>query len=209
MRYAYTASVNLRFWAGERPVNLDTVSRRAQETLARGLADQTRSRSPRGQRERPGGERSVLWGSAHHRRRWCRGCTHGVAVPLRLLHRGSLRSTEPDQESRPPERSWSTFSCPVQDHRPFVTWRGMAATSRRVAPRVVVRVANSSVGRAARIGAGLVLIAAGARAGGTMGGTLAMVGLVPLVAGALNRCVLGPLFHVPLPHIVTAGGDSR
>jgi hypothetical protein len=42
-----------------------------------------------------------------------------------------------------------------------------------------------------------------------MGGTLAMVGLVPLVAGALNRCVLGPLFHVPLPHIVTAGGDSR
>src|SRR6516162_836270 len=103
MRYAYTASVNLRFWAGERPVNLDTVSRRAQETLARGLADQTRSRSPRGQRERPGGERSVLWGSAHHRRRWCRGCTHGVAVPLRLLHRGSLRSTEPDQESRPPE----------------------------------------------------------------------------------------------------------
>ena len=85
----------------------------------------------------------------------------------------------------------------------------MAPTFRRVAPRVVVRVANSSVGRAARIGAGLVLIAAGARAGGTMGGTLAMVGLVPLVAGALNRCVLGPLFHVPLPHIVTAGGDSR
>ena len=106
-------------------------------------------------------------------------------------------------------RSWSTFSCPVRDHRPFVTWRGMAPTFRRVAPRVVVRVANSSVGRAARIGAGLVLIAAGARAGGTMGGTLAMVGLVPLVAGALNRCVLGPLFHVPLPHIVTAGGDSR
>ena len=27
MRDAYTASVNLRFWAGERPVNLDTVSR--------------------------------------------------------------------------------------------------------------------------------------------------------------------------------------
>jgi Inner membrane protein YgaP-like, transmembrane domain len=55
----------------------------------------------------------------------------------------------------------------------------------------------SSAGRAARIIAGLALLVIG----GILGGgwwALAIVGLVPLAAGALDVCLLNALFHKPL-----------
>ena len=45
--------------------------------------------------------------------------------------------------------------------------------------------------------AGAALIVIGAVVGGA-GWILAVVGLVPLVAGALDVCLLGPVFHEPL-----------
>jgi hypothetical protein len=60
-----------------------------------------------------------------------------------------------------------------------------------------VRFMNSSAGRAARIGAGLVLIVGGLVAGGTAGLVVAAVGLVPLAAGLANVCLFAPLFHAP------------
>jgi hypothetical protein len=55
-----------------------------------------------------------------------------------------------------------------------------------------------SAGRAVRIVAGLILIAVGIWAVGGIGGwILAIVGLVPLLAGALDRCVFAPLFGLP------------
>jgi hypothetical protein len=53
-------------------------------------------------------------------------------------------------------------------------------------------------GRAIRIAAGLALIGIGLfRVNGTRGIAIAVVGLVPLLAGAFNVCVLAPLLHVP------------
>lgn len=53
---------------------------------------------------------------------------------------------------------------------------------------------SSTAGRALRIVAGLALIVIGlAVVGGTGGVILAVVGLVPLYAGAANVCLLGPL----------------
>lgn len=62
----------------------------------------------------------------------------------------------------------------------------------------VVNAANTTVGRAVRVVAGLVLIAAGIATGGAVGLALAVVGLVPLAAGLLNMCLLGPMLHAPL-----------
>jgi Protein of unknown function (DUF2892) len=54
---------------------------------------------------------------------------------------------------------------------------------------------SSTAGRALRIVAGLALIAVGlAVVGGTAGIVMAVVGLVPLGAGATNVCLFGPLF---------------
>ena len=53
---------------------------------------------------------------------------------------------------------------------------------------------RSAAGRGLRIVAGGALIAAGLAIGGTGGTILAIVGVVPLAAGAFNVCLLAPLF---------------
>jgi hypothetical protein len=56
----------------------------------------------------------------------------------------------------------------------------------------------STAGRAARIIAGLVLVILGlAVVEGTGGWILAIIGLVPLLAGLFDRCVFAPLFSLP------------
>ncbi len=62
----------------------------------------------------------------------------------------------------------------------------------------IVRMMNSTAGRSARVLAGVALIAAGAAVGGGTGLVLALVGLVPLVAGAAGACLAAPLLHAPL-----------
>lgn len=62
----------------------------------------------------------------------------------------------------------------------------------------VFRFLASSVGRAVRAVAGLVLIVIGiAVVGGVAGWILAIVGLVPLVAGLFDWCFFAPLFGLP------------
>jgi hypothetical protein len=57
----------------------------------------------------------------------------------------------------------------------------------------------STAGRAVRIVAGLVLISIGILViGGTGGYVLAAIGLVPLAAGALDLCLIAPLFGAPI-----------
>jgi hypothetical protein len=53
---------------------------------------------------------------------------------------------------------------------------------------------RSAKGRALRIIAGGALIAAGIAIGGTGGTIVAVVGVVPLTAGAANVCLFAPLF---------------
>ncbi len=56
----------------------------------------------------------------------------------------------------------------------------------------------STTGRIVRIVAGLLLIAVGIFwVHGTGGWILAVVGLVPLLAGAFDKCVFAPLFGLP------------
>lgn len=55
----------------------------------------------------------------------------------------------------------------------------------------------SPAGRWLRVAAGLVLVVVGALLGGAWW-LLAAVGLVPLLAGAFDVCLLAPLFHRPL-----------
>lgn len=61
----------------------------------------------------------------------------------------------------------------------------------------------SKAGRGTRIVAGLVLIVVGALIGGA-GWILAAVGLVPLLAGVFDVCVLAPLMRRPF-----SGDDLR
>lgn len=57
----------------------------------------------------------------------------------------------------------------------------------------------STSGRITRIVAGAALIVWGiAGFGGTVGLIVAMVGLVPLVAGLVDICVFAPLFSCPI-----------
>jgi hypothetical protein len=62
----------------------------------------------------------------------------------------------------------------------------------------------SPAGRVIRIIAGVALILVGLLAvGGIWGWILAIVGLVPLLAGLFDRCVFAPLFDLPFvgPHL--------
>jgi hypothetical protein len=55
-----------------------------------------------------------------------------------------------------------------------------------------------SAGRTVRIVAGLILVAVGIWVVQGIGGwVLVIVGLVPLLAGAFDRCVFAPLFGLP------------
>ena len=56
----------------------------------------------------------------------------------------------------------------------------------------------SSAGRVTRIAAGAVLVLVGLFAIGGAGGViLALIGLVPLLAGIFDVCVFAPLFGLP------------
>ena len=58
---------------------------------------------------------------------------------------------------------------------------------------------SSGLGRGLRIVAGIILIAVGLAVVGGIGGiVLAVVGLVPLLAGVLDVCLFAPLFGAPL-----------
>jgi hypothetical protein len=62
-----------------------------------------------------------------------------------------------------------------------------------------VKFMASTAGRIVRIMAGLALIAWGLLGlGGTAGAIAAVVGALPLVAGAFDFCVFAPLFGNPL-----------
>ena len=61
---------------------------------------------------------------------------------------------------------------------------------------VVLRFLGSTPGRVVRVVVGLALIAAGVSAGGGWL-AVAVIGLLPLAAGAFDFCVLGPLFRLP------------
>jgi hypothetical protein len=61
----------------------------------------------------------------------------------------------------------------------------------------IVKLMNSVPGRAGRALAGVVLIAAGGLTGGTDGLVLALVGLMPLAAGAAGVCLPAPVLRVP------------
>jgi hypothetical protein len=61
-----------------------------------------------------------------------------------------------------------------------------------------VRFMNGTAGRSARVLAGLALIIGGIAAGGTGGLVLAVIGVIPLAAGAAGACLAAPLLHAPL-----------
>lgn len=68
-----------------------------------------------------------------------------------------------------------------------------------------VKFMASPAGRIVRVAAGLVLVAYGLLAmGGIAGIVVAIVGLVPLLAGLFDFCVFAPLFGAPL-----SGPDIR
>lgn len=62
----------------------------------------------------------------------------------------------------------------------------------------------SAAGRLVRVAAGLAMLGIGYSMHTTGGTILAVVGLLPLAAGALDICALGPLFGAPL-----RGADVR
>lgn len=55
----------------------------------------------------------------------------------------------------------------------------------------------TATGRGVRIGAGLVLIGIGIGIGGLTGLIVALVGLVPILAGATNVCLVAPALRAP------------
>ena len=62
-----------------------------------------------------------------------------------------------------------------------------------------VKFMASPAGRITRVAAGIILIALGLSAIHGVGGIiLAIVGLVPLVAGLFDFCVFAPLFGAPM-----------
>ncbi|HEX8699265.1 MAG TPA: hypothetical protein VF815_10545 [Myxococcaceae bacterium] len=69
---------------------------------------------------------------------------------------------------------------------------------------MLVEFMASRTGRWARILAGAGLVLGGLASGTPRGAAVALVGLGPLVAGALDLCLLGPFFGHPL-----RGADIR
>lgn len=69
---------------------------------------------------------------------------------------------------------------------------------------LLARFMSSGAGRLLRILAGVLLIAIGVAVGGPAGWVLAVVGLVPIAAGATNVCLLGPIVGAPFK-----GSDVR
>ncbi|HVA69758.1 MAG TPA: YgaP-like transmembrane domain [Acidimicrobiales bacterium] len=61
----------------------------------------------------------------------------------------------------------------------------------------LIKFMSSRAGRLLRVVAGIALIAVGLLLGGGWL-TLSVIGLVPLIAGALNVCLLAPLMSQPL-----------
>lgn len=71
-----------------------------------------------------------------------------------------------------------------------------------------VKFMASPAGRIVRVAAGLVLVAYGLLAmGGIAGIVVAIVGLVPLLAGLFDFCVFAPLFGAPLSGPDIRAGD--
>jgi hypothetical protein len=56
---------------------------------------------------------------------------------------------------------------------------------------------SGPAGRLLRIAAGIVLVGAGLYVQGLWGVVIAVVGVVPLLAGILNVCVIAPFLRVP------------
>jgi len=69
---------------------------------------------------------------------------------------------------------------------------------------MLVEFMASRTGRWARILAGAGLVLGGLASGSSRGAALALAGVGPLVAGALDLCLLGPLFGHPI-----RGADIR
>ena len=63
---------------------------------------------------------------------------------------------------------------------------------------MLVEFMASRTGRWARILTGASLVLGGLASGSPRGAAVALVGLGPLVAGALDLCLLGPLFGHPI-----------
>lgn len=61
----------------------------------------------------------------------------------------------------------------------------------------ILRFIGSRQGRGARVLVGILLITLGISGEGNRK-ALAIVGLVPLAAGAFDICLLGPLFRLPI-----------
>ncbi len=57
---------------------------------------------------------------------------------------------------------------------------------------------STAMGRGLRMLAGLVLMGVGSATGGVAGVIVAIVGLVPLLAGVTNVCLLAPVVRAPL-----------
>lgn len=70
--------------------------------------------------------------------------------------------------------------------------------------RMLISFMASRTGRWLRILAGAGLVVGGLASGSARGAAVALAGLAPLVAGAMDVCLLGPLFGHPL-----RGADIR
>lgn len=83
---------------------------------------------------------------------------------------------------------------------------GQRSTSNGFARSGIAQFLSGPAGRGVRVVAGLALIAVGLGpvGGGMTGYIIAIVGLVPIAAGAFDFCLLGPLFKAPF-----RGADIR
>lgn len=60
------------------------------------------------------------------------------------------------------------------------------------------RFMSGPIGRSIRVLAGIALIVLGVALDSALGWVIAGVGVVPILAGIFNVCLLGPLFGAPL-----------